>query len=449
MVACRVFGASLMLLALLALGSAARACQPAGDAGGEAATGAPDARPVLERVWAHWGALREVGVTATTSMSFGGEGQVENPGGAMALVAARPNRISIRPAGDDTDGYYLVSDGERLIQYVGGFRKYEQAEAPGTFAGLAEAACFGAAPEAQMILMQRHLFVLALLDGEMFKGVCDKAEKIEYVGREELDGRACDRVRLSTEQIAVDLWVRAEGPAWIDRVVPDMSKILAGLGAAGEELKERMPQMAVSFGDWTDRPGIEGAFTFAPPEGAERVASLRDALQAQMADAGGDEGADHDDLLGKPAPELDLDLLDGGKASLAAHRGKDVVLLDFWATWCPPCVRGLPVVSDVAAGFKDKGVVFYAVNEQETPDAIRKFLEKKQLDIKVALDAEGAAGRDFGVRGIPQTVLIGRDGTVQSVHVGFSPDLKEELTRQLQALVDGKPLHVPDGPEKP
>ena len=127
-----------------------------------------------------------------------------------------------------------------------------------------------------------------------------------------------------------------------------------------------------------------------------------------------------------------------GSAKLADHKGKDVVDLDFWATWCGPCVQGLPIVSEVARGYAGKGVVFYAVNEQEDAATIEPFLKEHKLDIKVALDKEGAAGNSFGVQGIPQTVIIGKDGVIKVIHVGFSPNLKTQLTRELDNILAEK-----------
>ena len=76
----------------------------------------------------------------------------------------------------------------------------------------------------------------------------------------------------------------------------------------------------------------------------------------------------------EPAPDFTLESLDGGEISLSDFRGKTVII-DFWATWCPPCVRTLPTMSDVAAEYKDRGVEFFAVDIGETPDEVRAFLE--------------------------------------------------------------------------
>jgi thiol-disulfide isomerase/thioredoxin len=147
-------------------------------------------------------------------------------------------------------------------------------------------------------------------------------------------------------------------------------------------------------------------------------------------------------LLGKEAPEFSLELLDGSKANLSENKGK-IVILDFWATWCGPCRRGLPIVASVAEKYKDKGVVFYAVNQGEATEDIKKFLKDSKLTCPVALDTEDEVGELYGVRGIPHTVIIDKEGTVQVVHVGFSPDLKESLERDIESLLAGKKLAVP------
>ena len=154
-------------------------------------------------------------------------------------------------------------------------------------------------------------------------------------------------------------------------------------------------------------------------------------------------------LVGKPAPDFELELAAGGKVKLSELKDKSVVILDFWATWCPPCRKSLPVVAEVAKAYKEKGVAFYAVNQQEDEETIKGFQEKQKLQFTVALDPEGAIGEAYGVKGIPQTVIIGKDGTVQAVHVGALPDLKERLTKELDALLAGKKLVEDPKPENP
>ena len=95
-------------------------------------------------------------------------------------------------------------------------------------------------------------------------------------------------------------------------------------------------------------------------------------------------------LVGKPAPDISLPTLDGGQFKLADCLGKKMVILDFWATWCPPCQASLPAYAEMTAAYKD--VVFCAVNLGESPDDIRAFLKKAKIQCNVALDASGAVG---------------------------------------------------------
>jgi hypothetical protein len=95
---------------------------------------------------------------------------------------------------------------------------------------------------------------------------------------------------------------------------------------------------------------------------------------------------------------------------------------------------------EVAADYKDKGVVFCAVNEQEKPEQIHKFLKEKKLAMTVALDSEGAVGAAYQAEAIPLLVLIDKKGVVQSVHVGYNPAIKTTLRKELDALLAGKDL---------
>jgi thiol-disulfide isomerase/thioredoxin len=142
-------------------------------------------------------------------------------------------------------------------------------------------------------------------------------------------------------------------------------------------------------------------------------------------------------LVGKAAADFKLDLLGGGQAKLADHKGKDVIIIDFWATWCPPCVAELPQIAEVAKARADKGVVFYAVNEEEDAADVKRFLdEKKLVDLKVALDKEGEVAKAYLVDPLPQTVIIGRDGMVKTVLIGIKS--KEDFAKAVDAALEQK-----------
>jgi peroxiredoxin len=140
-------------------------------------------------------------------------------------------------------------------------------------------------------------------------------------------------------------------------------------------------------------------------------------------------------LVGKPAPDFELTMLDGSAFKLSDHLGKEVIVLDFWATWCGPCIAAMPEVMATVKSFDKQPVRLVAVNQKEPIDKVKRFLDAKGWKLDVAMDANGSAKQRYDVEGIPTTVVIGMDGKVATVHVGFSPHLKEELTAEIRSAL--------------
>ncbi len=138
-------------------------------------------------------------------------------------------------------------------------------------------------------------------------------------------------------------------------------------------------------------------------------------------------------LVGKPAPPFELPRLDGQPFRLAEQRGK-VIVLDFWATWCGPCVQAMPQVTAAVAEFADRDVHLYAVNLQESPDKIQALLERLRLNPQVLLDRDGVVAANYRATAIPQTVIIDREGNVARLFVGGGPDFETQLREALQQV---------------
>lgn len=117
--------------------------------------------------------------------------------------------------------------------------------------------------------------------------------------------------------------------------------------------------------------------------------------------------------------------------TLEAFRGR-VVVLEFWATWCGPCVAAIPHLNEIHDQFADRDdVVFLAVTD-EPPETTREFLEHRTMKSPIAHDTDGATFRDYGVRSIPRTIVINQDGVVGGV---LSPT---SLTREsLRGYIEG------------
>jgi len=138
-------------------------------------------------------------------------------------------------------------------------------------------------------------------------------------------------------------------------------------------------------------------------------------------------------LIGTVAKPFTASMMDGGKFSLKSNLGK-VVVLDFWATWCGPCIQAFPKLDRAIAQFTTDQVTFLAVNQEEEADQIKRFLESRELDFPVALDS-GKIGQQFDVRSLPQTVVIDRDGKVAFVNVGNSNELETKLKAAIDQLL--------------
>jgi thiol-disulfide isomerase/thioredoxin len=143
-------------------------------------------------------------------------------------------------------------------------------------------------------------------------------------------------------------------------------------------------------------------------------------------------------LLGKPAPAFVTVDQNGSTVDLKTYLGKNVILLDFWATWCGPCIMAMPQVASVADKYEDRGLVFFTVNERQDPDTVKEFLANMELDLPVAMDFDGKIQKAYLGPGLPHTVIIGKDGTVQVDHVGYSAALAELLSADIEQLLDGK-----------
>jgi peroxiredoxin len=136
--------------------------------------------------------------------------------------------------------------------------------------------------------------------------------------------------------------------------------------------------------------------------------------------------------MGQPAPDFTLQDLADKSVALSSFRGKKVVLVDFWATWCGPCRESMPSLQKLADKYQDHGLEILSLNQGEAPEPVHDFIQKEKYTFHVLLDNKGEVGPGkYGVHGIPTMVLIDKNGVVQWIRVGYSG--QED---GLEALVD-------------
>ena len=139
--------------------------------------------------------------------------------------------------------------------------------------------------------------------------------------------------------------------------------------------------------------------------------------------------------IGFTAPDFTLETLDGGTVTLSELRGQ-VVVINLWATWCPPCRAEMPALERVWNQYRDDGLTVLAVNQQERASRVRAFVEELGLTFPVLLDRNGTVGARYRLRALPTTFFIGRDGVIRDVVLG-GPMSEALIASKVSGLLPG------------
>jgi len=132
------------------------------------------------------------------------------------------------------------------------------------------------------------------------------------------------------------------------------------------------------------------------------------------------------------APIFTLESLDGTNVSLGDYKGS-VVLVNFWATWCPPCQKEIPALEAAYRANKDKGFVILGVDVGESRQAVEAYAASKNITYPVLLDEEDQWMSRYGAMGLPMSVIIDREGRILQKHMGELT--QDELTSLLEEYI--------------
>jgi thiol-disulfide isomerase/thioredoxin len=138
-------------------------------------------------------------------------------------------------------------------------------------------------------------------------------------------------------------------------------------------------------------------------------------------------------LVGKPAPLFTLQDLSGKQINLADLKGK-VVLLDFWATWCPPCVEAIPHLEMLHQKYKEQGLVIIGLNDEADPAKVGQFVNGRMSYL--VLPHAAKQFQEYGIRVIPTLFYIDKEGMVRHQESGFGKGKEKELEAKVRELLD-------------
>lgn len=192
----------------------------------------------------------------------------------------------------------------------------------------------------------------------------------------------------------------------------DMSELLAGVGLSLNNVRSSLRSTMLAERFVAESP---------PPEGVITQSAYGAWVSELQADAEIEilTGSESSQIvkIGQPAPDFTLRDPDGEAIRLSDYRGNPVIV-NFWATWCPPCKYEMPLLEQTYQKHKDAGLVVLAVDVQETAEQVNAYREEMNLSFPMPLDRGGAVATAYRVSGLPTTVFVDADGVVTAIHRG-------------------------------
>lgn len=339
---------------------------------------------------------------------------------------ARPNQFKMVTT--DTAAHATqtcVCDGKKMVEYM--------------TSGNAPALSYAAPPslaEARSIYLQHPMFCGTLLyrffGGAGKYGALVDAAKLapKFAAPVTLDGQKCQTVTFwvtemyGTTEVAIGAQdglvhrIRYNSEPQMEQTkkmvrTPEFLAQMkqAGVNVDAKDLLKFMPASSQTTETYSKinvgQPIDASVFTAQAPEGKQEQAM------------GGGAEPQPPVALGKPAPDISVTRLDGVKKKLADFRGK-VVLIDFWATWCPPCRKGLPETQKFYTEYGQKGLAVLTVSDESKP-TVTAFLKKNNFTFPAYLDPGGATNKAYNIAAIPTVAIIDKKGNLAAYMFGLSP----------------------------
>lgn len=406
-------GSFVFLVTLIASGIAmAQTSQPVTQPATKSANITSEAQALLDQIRDAYTKLATLELAGTYSMDIDAAGEQQKSSTTFTAAFEAPNKFRH----EMKDDVIVVSTGEKMFSVLVSRNQYVSVDAP-------EQRTSTLAAGVGDLLREQNPSLLLALAKDAAAELAESTSAIEKLDAATLKLTQDDRDVLVTIDPQTSL---------LKRMSVDLTKLFTKQGVP----QVKRANITITY----DKPVAGGAggaidaakFAFAPPPGATLIKTEM-AFLGDQAGPGEPSGDPSQKLVGQAAPTFKIQDLDGNAvAPIDDFKGK-VIVLDFWATWCPPCREGMPHLDQLYKDQQEQGVAVFAVNERESAEKAKAFMSAQTLTVPVLLDANGEVGGQYLVSGIPQTVVIGKDGKIANVFVGFGPGSAEKLAAAVEA----------------
>jgi cytochrome c biogenesis protein CcmG/thiol:disulfide interchange protein DsbE len=352
----------------------------------------PEAQAELNQITAAYKKLSSLELAGTYSADLSAGSDIEKQSSSFTGVFTAPNKFRHEMAGDIVIG----STGEKLYAFRPQRNDYKTADAPKDRISAEKLPN----PMRDILQMQNTALMCAIVD-DAGKFLADGVKEISRASDVTLGDKTYTALNFKADKMSYRVLVDP-GTHLLRQVVVDMRKSIEAAG------RPDVHNATMTLDYTTVHPDAKTSnkqFAWAAPEGSKDSAT---------ADA---EAGDAVALVGKDAPDFKLNGMDGKPVSMSDQKGS-VVVLDFWATWCGPCRASLPGLNKIYKELQGKGFKAFAVDLEESKEKIQPVKAQLIPDIPVLLDEKSEVAKQYGVSGIPQTVVIGKDGKVKKVFIG-------------------------------
>jgi peroxiredoxin len=373
---------------------------------------APDAAPLLQKVSDAYKNLKSVALAGTLTGEFDVDGQKANEKIDLTASFAAPNRFRHAMK----DDLLVGNTGEQMFLFEGGRKLYRMTEAKKEKTSVTELPD----PFDRILLDQNLSLALAVSNdpaadlGKLYTKIAKSPADIT------IDGKAYPALLLTNDHETLTLALDPQ-TSLVRRATFDIAKAMKKRGA------QDVAKAVLTMDYGTTTPGVETKaeqFAWAPPPGARDVATVQTPGEGDLPALA---------MVGKPAPDFSLKDLNGKEVKLTDLKG-NVWVLDYWATWCPPCVAAMPSLNELAGDMKQQGVKVVAMNADEEKDLVAGFINSRKLNnLIVLLDPESKVGEQYKANELlPTTMVIGKDGTIRKVITTGGSQTEKDLKAAIQ-----------------